>query len=457
MGGTIVSTSRVVVVGGGLAGISAALTLADAGLAVTLVERRPHLGGLTTSIERDGYSFDNGQHVFLGCCTAYRALLARLGVNDEVFLQSRLAMPVLAADGERGMIRRSNLPAPFHLVASLARYRLLSVRERLGLLRALIPLSRLTLGDPALDAVNFGAWLRERGQSDRMIARLWNLIIQPTLNVSVDDASLALAAQVFQVGFLQTNDGADVGWSTVPLVHLHGDAALRALSGAGVDVRLNSAAHHVTKSSDGTLQIDLADGQLSADAVIVATPAHTAATLGVLDSTLAQDLATSPIVNIQFVFDRKVMDLDMAACVDSPIEFVFDRSDAAGTQSGQCLVISLSAATSYMATGSSELIPFFRSALDELFPAARDANVLSAVVTREATATFLAAPGVEALRAQLRSTTPDVFLAGSWCDTGWPATMEGAVRSGSEAASDVLSLFSGTISNPPVNRESVKS
>ncbi len=159
--------------------------------------------------------------------------------------------------------------------------------------------------------------------------------------------------------------------------------------------------------------------------MIVATPAHIAATLGVLDSTLAQDLATSPIVNIQFVFDRKVMDLDMAACVDSPIEFVFDRSDAAGTQSGQCLVISLSAATSYMATGSSELIPFFRSALDELFPSARDANVLSAVVTREATATFLAAPGVEALRAQLRSTTPDVFLAGSWCDTGWPATMEG--------------------------------
>ncbi len=424
---------------------------------MTLVERRPHLGGLTTSIERDGYSFDNGQHVFLGCCTAYRALLARLGVTDDVFLQSRLAMPVIAPHGEHGMIRRSNLPAPFHLAASLARYRLLSVRERLSLLRALIPLSRVKLGDPALDSVNFGAWLRERGQSDRTIARLWNLIIQPTLNVSVDDASLALAAQVFQVGFLETNDGADVGWSKVPLLRLHGDAALRALNDAGVDVRVNAAAHHVDRSSDGTLRIDLGDTQLTADAVIVATPAHIAATLGVLEPTLAHDLATSPIVNIQFVFDRKVMDLDMAACVDSPIEFVFDRSDAAGTQSGQCLVISLSAATSYMATGSSELIPFFRNALEELFPPVRDANVLSAVVTREATATFLAAPGVETLRAQLHSSTPDVFLAGSWCDTGWPATMEGAVRSGSEAASNVLSLFSGTISNPPVNRESVKS
>ncbi|MGC2169073.1 MAG: hydroxysqualene dehydroxylase HpnE [Acidimicrobiales bacterium] len=451
------NVSRVVVVGGGLAGISAALTLADAGVAVTLLERRPHLGGLTTSIERDGYSFDNGQHVFLGCCSAYRALLARLEVSDGVFLQPRLVMPVLAPAGERGVIRRSNLPAPFHLAASIARYRLLSVRERLGLLRALVPLARAKLGDPALDGVNFGEWLRAHGQSDRAISRLWNLIVQPTLNVGVDDASLALAAQVFQVGFLHTNDGADVGWSIVPLIHLHGDAALRGLTAAGVDVRLNATVHHVARSEDATIRVDLADEQLRADAVVVATPARVAATMGVLDATLANELESSPIVNIQFVFDRKVTDLDMAACVDSPIEFVFDRSDAAGTQSGQCLVISLSAATSYMSMGSSELIPLFRAALDELFPDARDAHVLSAVVTREASATFRASPGVETLRARLRSRTPEVFLAGSWCDTGWPATMEGAVRSGSEAASNVLSLFSGSISNPPLNRESVKS
>jgi len=452
-----VNASRVVVVGGGLSGISASLTLADAGVAVTLVERRGHLGGLTTSIERDGYSFDNGQHVFLGCCGAYRALLARLGVSDQVVLQPRLAMPVLAPGGERGVIRRSNLPAPLHLAASLARYRLLSVRERLALVRALVPLARARLGDPALDEINFGEWLRAHGQSDRAITHLWNLIIQPTLNVGVDDASMALAAQVIQVGFLQTNDGADVGWSTVPLRRLHGDAALRALNVAGVDVRLNTTAQHVSTSESGPLDVDLANERLRADAVVVATSPRVAATMGALDETLANELESSPIVNIQFVFDRRVMDLDMAACVDSPIEFVFDRSDAAGTQSGQCLVISLSAAFSYMSMGSSELIPLFRGALEDLFPAVRHANVLSAVVTREATATFLASPGVETLRAQLVSHTPGVFLAGSWCDTGWPATMEGAVRSGSEAASNVLSLFSGSISNPPLNRESVKS
>ncbi len=450
------SASRALIVGGGLAGISAALTLVDAGIDVTLLERRPHLGGLTTSIERDGYSFDNGQHVFLGCCSAYRELLTRLGASNQVHLQARLDVPVLAPGGLRGSIRRSNLPAPLHLAASLARYRLLSLRERLMLLRPVLALSRLRLGDPALDDINFGDWLRQRGQSPQSIARLWNLIIQPTLNVGADDASLALAAQVFQVGFLRSANGADMGWSNVPLITLHGEYAARALESAGVTTRLSTTAHSITRASDGTWSVATDEESLSADAIIVATPPRAAAGLGVMDAGLAAELGTSPIVNIQFVFDRKVTELVMAACVDSPIEFVFDRSDAAGTRTGQCLVISLSAADSYMATGSSELIPRFREALNDLFPLARDAHVLSAVVTREASATFRATPGIESLRASIAPLEAGVFLAGAWCDTGWPATMEGAVRSGSEAASQVLSLFSGSSSEGPVNRESVK-
>jgi squalene-associated FAD-dependent desaturase len=437
--------------------MSAALTLADAGVGVTLVERRPHLGGLTTSIERDGYSFDNGQHVFLGCCSAYRDFLKRLGASDEVYLQPHLDVPVLAPDGQRGTIRRSNLPAPFHLAASLARYQLLTLRERLGLLRPVLALSRLRLGDPALDDINFGDWLRQHGQSERAIARLWNLIIQPTLNVSVDHASLALAAQVFQVGFLRDADGADMGWSTVPLARLHGEYGARALDAAGVVTHLNTAVHSITRTPDGAFVVESDDESLKADAVIVATSPRVAGTLGVIGSDLATELGTSPIVNIQFVFDRKVTDLVMAACVDSPIEFVFDRSDAAGAHDGQCLVISLSAADTYLATGSSELVPFFLGALADIFPPVRDAQVLSTVVTREAAATFRAGPGVESLRASIATHQAGLFVAGAWCDTGWPATMEGAVRSGSEAASQVLSLFSESSSEGPLNRESAKS
>jgi squalene-associated FAD-dependent desaturase len=437
--------------------MSAALTLADAGVAVTLLERRPHLGGLTTSIERDGYSFDNGQHVFLGCCSAYRDFLKRLGAVNKVFLQPRLDVPVLIPGGERGSIRRSNLPAPFHLAASLARYRLLSLRERVGLVRPVLALSRMKLGDPALDDITFGDWLRQHGQSPRAIARLWNLIVQPTLNVSADHASLALAAQVFQVGFLRDADGADMGWSTVPLAELHGDYGARALDASGVLTHLNTAVHAVTRKPDGRFSVESDNATMNADAVIVATSPRVAAMLGVIGAELASELGSSPIVNIQFVFDRKVTDLVMAACVDSPIEFVFDRSDSADTHDGQCLVISLSAADNYIATGSSELIPHFLEALGELFPLARDAQVLSAVVTREATATFRAGPGVESLRGSITTDELGLFVAGAWCDTGWPATMEGAVRSGSEAASQVLSLFSGSGSEGPLNRESVTS
>jgi uncharacterized protein with NAD-binding domain and iron-sulfur cluster len=183
-----------------------------------------------------------------------------------------------------------------------------------------------------------------------------------------------------------------------------------------------------------------------------------AATLGALpgDEDLATRLGTSPIVNIHFVLDRKVTDLPMAACIDSPIEFFFDRTDASGVTSGQCLVVSLSAADQYAAVGSSELVPKFFAALGDLFPEARDAVVTTSVVTREHAATFRGAPGIESMRPANATSTPGLYLAGAWCDTGWPATMEGAVRSGNDAANQVLSLFSDSSNTDPRNRERVR-
>ena len=191
------------------------------GSSVTLLERRPHLGG-SNHVHRDEMvtPLTTDSTCFSAVAVRIRICCSDLGATDKVHLQSRLDVPVLAPGGRRGSIRRSNLPAPFHLAASLARYRLLSVRERLWLFRPVLALSRLKLGDPVLDDINFGDWLRQRGQSAQAIARLWNLIIQPTLNVSVDDASLAIAAQVFQVGFLRSANGADMGWATGAAHHL---------------------------------------------------------------------------------------------------------------------------------------------------------------------------------------------------------------------------------------------
>ena len=451
------STPRVGVIGGGLAGIAASLALADAGAEVTLFERRPHLGGLTTSIERDGLSFDNGQHVFLGCCTSYRAFIDRIGGSHQVYLQPRLDVPVLSPDGTHATIRRTKLPAPLHLAASLARYRFLSIRERIGLVRAVLALRRLDPNDPALDSETFASWLARHGQSPQAIERLWNLIIQPTVNVPASETSLALAAQVFRIGFLEHSDGADMGWSTVPLAQLHGENALRSLHESGVLVNINTSVTSIARGLNGTFSVVATEDPFIFDALIVATAPRVAATLGALpgDEDLATKLGASPIVNIHFVLDRKVTELPMAACIDSPIEFLFDRTDSSGVTTGQCLVVSLSAADKYAAVGSSELVPTFFNALCDLFPAARSAVVTTSVVTREHAATFRGSPGIESLRPTNETSIPGLFLAGAWCDTGWPATMEGAVRSGNDAAARILSLFSGSSKADPQDRERV--
>jgi len=414
---------RAAVVGGGLAGIAAALELADAGAEVTLHEARPRLGGATFSIERDGLVMDNGQHVFLRCCTAYVGLLERLGVADRVHLQRRLDIPVLAPGGKRGRISRSALPAPFHLAGTLARFRFLSPGERAAVARGALALRRLDLDDPSLDERTFADWLREHGQSESAIERFWDLIVLPTVNLRSRDASLALATKVFQTGLLERADAADVGWAAIPLGELHGEAAERALAAAGVDVRLRAP----------VASLD----ELDADAVVLAVPHVEAADL-LPDGEPLTGLGLAPIVNLHVVYDRQITDLPLAAGIDTPVQFVFDRTESSGLGSGQYLAVSISAAFEYGRMKVDELRTAFMPRLEELFPAARGARIESFFVTREPQATFRQAPGTARLR---RPTAPDgVFVAGAWTDTGWPATMEGAVRSGLAAARAALGV-----------------
>jgi hydroxysqualene dehydroxylase len=424
-----------VVVGGGLAGIGAALRAADGGAAVTLLERRGKLGGLTWSFTRKGRSFDNGQHVFLRCCSAYREFLDRIGATDQVFLQRALDVPVLGPGGQRSYIRRGRLPTPLHLGPSLLRYRFLSLAERLRLGPVVGALRRLDPADPALDQVSFGSWLRDHGQSARAVANLWNLIALPTINVAAEDASLALAAMVFRTGLLDDSSSGDIGWSLVPLGQLHGDNGARALSDAGVDVRLASAVGGINSTGPSPV-VSVGDQEIEADAVIVATPPEvSAALLGEL-APAVEELGVSPIVNVHLVLDRTVTDLPFAACVDSPVQFVFDRTASAGARdSEQCLSISLSGADAYIGRRPEDLIETFFAALGDVLPDARRAELVDGVVSRERAATFRALPGTAAHRPAIAHVRPGVILAGAWCDTGWPATMEGAVRSGTQAAS----------------------
>jgi len=434
-----VTEARVVVVGGGLAGLSAAVECADGGAAVTLLETHKWLGGATASFVRDGLTIDTGQHVFLRCCTAYRSFLDRLGVAGATSLQPRMDIPVLAPGRRPSRLRRGRLPAPLHLGPALARYPFLSTGDKLRAVRASLALRRMDPSDPDLDRFTFGAWLRERGQSDASVRYLWDLFGLPSLNLPADQASLALAAKVFRTGLLELNDAADVGVPQVPLSELHGAPAHRTLLDLGARVHLGARARRVGVGSDGANGVALDDGEIPADAVIVAVPWDR------VDALLPPGveggfgrLGASPIVNVHVIYDRPVSSLPFAAAVDSPVQWAFDRTRPAGLEHGQYLAISLSGAGDVVDDPVERFRDRFLRALAELFPGARQAKVERFLVTRERTATFRQAPGTAALRPGPETTVPRLFLAGAWTDTGWPATMEGAVRSGLAAARAAL-------------------
>lgn len=432
-----------VVVGGGLAGLAAAVDAVDGGARVTLLERRPRLGGATWSFARDGISYDNGQHVFMRCCHEYRSFLDRIGSGDKVFLQDALDVAVVSPDGRRGSIRRDRLPAPLHLARTLATYPFLSVSQRAAAVRAAVALSRLDPDDASLDDRSFEQWLVSKGQGAAAIAALWELIVLPTVNVRVGEASLKLAARVFVTGLLTEAGGADIGWTRVPLAELHADAASAVLSDAGATVRTGAHVQRVSAAEAGRLTVDVDGAELTADAVVVAVP-HDVVDEIVPPTTVAHqdrlvELGVSPIVNVHLVYDRPVTDLAFAAGLNSPAQFVFDRSEAAGVGDGaQCLAVSISGADEEIGRSPAELIATMSGAVTALFPAAGDAEVLHSMVTREVAATFRGRPGTDALRPAAETNVPGLMVAGTWTDTGWPATMESAVASGREAARHAL-------------------
>lgn len=446
--------TRVAVVGGGLAGITAALYLADAGCRVILYETRPRLGGLTHSFQRGDLDVDNGQHVFLRCCTAYQALLRRLGVTDLVRLQDRLDIPVRAPGRAGVRLRRNGLPAPLHLGGSLLRYGLLSPAQRWRFVRAALALRRLDRADPAVDTRSFGDWLREHGQDETTVDALWNLVGVATLNAGADQASLSLAAMVFQVGLLRDPSAADIGWAAVPLQRLHGQPAASQLARAGAEVRTGARVRSVRAQGPGWV-VNARSEETMVDRVVLAVPppaAHALAPAGAIAKPdgWASALGAAPIVNLHVVLDRRVLDEPFVAGVGTPIQWVFDRTESSGLTRGQYLAVSLSAADAYIDEPVGALRERFLPELAALIPGLADAIIADFFVTREREATFRPAPGVAALRPPAVTGAAGLFLAGAWTDTGWPATMEGAVRSGETAARALLAGFPQTVRQPEV-------
>ncbi|WP_238009446.1 hydroxysqualene dehydroxylase HpnE [Dactylosporangium sp. AC04546] len=438
----------VCVVGGGLAGITAAVRLADAGNRVTLLERRSELGGATYSFDHGSLVVDTGQHVFLRCYERYRALLDRLGSTGLTQLQPRFSVPILAPGRAPHVLARTRgLPAPAHLLPALAGYSLLDARERWRAINAANALRAVDPDDPGNDGRSFGEWLADHGQGSRAVGRLWDLITVAALNTPAEHASLALAARVFRTGLLERADAGDIGRPLAPLSSLHGRPALRLLTRLGVRVDTGSRVERVEPDATGfRVAIGGTGGragrdEVAVDAVVLAVPHAAAARLVPAAASDDRDdwqlLGSAPIVNVHLRYDSVVTRLPFAAAVESPVQWIFDRTPASMSD-GQYLVVSISAADDTITVPAARLATTYAAAVARLFPAARSARVLETFVTREPQATFRQAPGTRALRPGAVTRLPGLVLAGAWTDTGWPDTMEGAVRSGHRAADVVL-------------------
>lgn len=428
---------RAVVVGGGLAGTTAALALADRGFDVTLLESRSRLGGAAYSFERDGLTADTGQHVLLRCYEQYRALLDRVGMATHARLQERMDIPVLDADGGVRRLRRAaHGPAPLHLLPALLGYSALSVRQRVRVARAMTALRRVDHQDPRADQETFGGWLRRHGQGDAETEAMWGLLTVAALNLEVEEASLALAAHVFRTALLEDPAAADIAILDVPLSEVHDRATRDALDRAGVRWLVRERVAAVDRDGEA-FTVRTQDGETPADAVVLAVPHRQAARLApeeaCPDRGAWAGLGAAPIVNVHVRYDRAVTGLPFGAVLGSPVPWFFDRTAAAGCE-GQYLVVSVSAADEAAEQPAERLLEEHLAALARLFPGTRTARVLDAFVTREPRATFRQRAGTAALRPVARTALPGLALAGSWTATGWPDTLEGAVRSGHLAA-----------------------
>ncbi len=448
--------SDVVILGGGIAGIAAALELLESGHTVTLVEARNFLGGRAFSFTdaNTGLALDNGQHVIVGCCTEFIAFLDRLGVRDRWLVQDRLHIPVFSRNGKVGKLSASRLPAPLHLLPSFLAYPHLSPSDKL---RALWGMARAKFTDrngPRLEDISFYQWLRDSGQSERAIYNLWNLVVEPTLNDNVREVSASMGLMIVQEGMLSGVRSGNVGYARVGLLPSIGEPAKRLLEEKGATLLLGEAVRKLVVCPapgregkwGGVVAVELASGrQINGAEFVSALPFSSL--LGLLPKEVADlkfftrigRLEWSPILNLHVHYDRPVMALPFCAFVDSPLQWVFNRNAIAGDPpgGGQVVTISVSAAWDYVALSREELVRMFLAEMDGAFPAANEANVLNVTVVKQREATFRCLPGTGRLRPDSATPLSNLFLAGEWTNTGWPSTMEGAVRSGKEAARTV--------------------
>ncbi|HSA93974.1 MAG TPA: hydroxysqualene dehydroxylase HpnE [Terriglobales bacterium] len=436
------SARTVAVVGGGLAGLSAACALADVGFRVSLLERRPYLGGRASSYEHPGTGevVDNCQHVVLACCTNLLDFYRRTGVEQKIRWYDRLTF--LEPGGRQTVLGPSWLPAPLHAVPSFLSAASLGLADKLAIGRAML---HFLSSVPPDSGEPFLGWLRRHGQTQRAIDRFWKVVLVSALNEDLDRMCVPYAAQVFRESFLKSAAAGQMGVPTAPLTELYA-AGIAYLEARGGQVRLRSTAESFEPQADSVL-LRSSVGDLRTDFAVLAVPFDVAARLlpaqpeaEPLRAQLGR-FETSPITGIHLWFDREVTDLDHAVLLDRTIQWMFHKSRIlerrAGEGNGSYLELVVSSSKSLVEKPRNEILELALAELKEFFPKAAEARLVKSTVIKEVHATYSALPGSDDYRPGAATVWPRVFLAGDWTATGWPATMEGAVRSGYRAAEEV--------------------
>ena len=439
------SSPTVAIVGGGLAGLAAACALSDAGFRVTLFEKRPFLGGRASSYEHPGTGevVDNCQHVLFRICTNLVKFYEHIGVADQIrwFDQMNFIQP----GGRVSVMKSSPLPAPLHTAPSFLHFPFLSAADKLAISRALVPLTLTVQRD---NGQSFQQWLDAHGQTKNAVARFWHPILISALSEELDRISVSAAAQVVRES-MKTPAARHMGVPTLPLTDLY--------NAAGDYVRSHGGTLHFRCPVEG-FTADASQVRVSMrgkegaeqtfDYLVLALPFDALESLLPAETqseAIREKIAhfeNSPITGIHLWFDKQISDLDHAVLLDRTIQWMFHKSrlqpmraqGESGNGSGSYVELVVSSSKTLIDKSRAEIVDLALSEVREFFPAARDANLVKSTVIKEVNATYSPRPGIDAHRPTPATAWPRVFLAGDWTATGWPATMEGAVRSGYLAA-----------------------
>jgi squalene-associated FAD-dependent desaturase len=444
----------VIIVGGGLAGLSAAVDLSSRGISVLVLEQRPHLGGRTYSFvdETTGDVVDNGQHLMMGCYHATRWLLSTVGSDHLATLQPNLHIDFLHPVRGRSSLHCPRIPAPLHLLAGLLNLKNLSVSDRLRLLKVGLEIRKDPAKiEPRIASLTVHQWLDQLGQSDENKKYLWDVIAIGSLNDDPKEVSALLFYRVLRSAFLGSRENSSLLVPRAGLSDLFVNPCVDFIRSRGGEVKVSCGVDESLFEGNRLRAVRSSDGQVrEARAFVSAIPWYAASPLfsgaaGRQGLNVNGHLQSSPIVTINLWFDRVVMEQDFVALLDSRVHWVFNKSKIYGssTPTRQYLSLVISGAASLMSVDSGDIIKAALNDLSAAFPAVRIAGLVHSLVVKEKRATFSPRPDAESHRPSSTTQFENLFLAGDWTDTGYPATIEGAVLSGRKAAEGVATLVGG--------------